>query len=73
MSIESSEREDPVFVSWQALQHDTVPYETLEAAFGPNSLGILIVRDLPENFPTLRRNLLSYSSYLANLPKEHLG
>ena len=73
MLTEIAELVEPVSVSWQALQHGTVPFETLEGAFGPNSLGILLVRDLPESYPGLRRNLLSYSSYLANLPKEHLG
>jgi hypothetical protein len=73
MSSETVKRVDVVSVSWQALQHGTVPFTTLEEAFGPNSLGILVVRDLPGNFPSLRENLLSYSSYLANLPKEHLG
>jgi isopenicillin N synthase-like dioxygenase len=73
MSSLDAEKVDPVSVSWSALQDGTVPFETLEAAFGPDSLGILVVRDLPKNFPELRRNLLSYSSYLANLPKDHLG
>jgi hypothetical protein len=73
MAIEAVEHEKPVSVSWQALQHGTVPFETLETAFGPESLGILIVSDLPDNYPSLRKNLLSYSSYLANLPGKHLG
>lgn len=51
----------------------SIPFETLEDAFGPFSLGILIVRDLPPNFTQLRHKLLSYSSYLANLPSEQLG
>jgi hypothetical protein len=73
MSSGNVEHADPVTVSWHALQHGTVPFTSLEEAFGPNSLGILVVRDLPEVFPSLRENLLSYSSYLANLPEEHLG
>ena len=48
-------------------------FTLLEEAFGPNSLGIIVVRDLPKEFPELRRQLLSYSSYLANLPEETLG
>ena len=51
----------------------TVPFERLEDAFGPLSLGILIVKDLPPKFCELRHKLLSYSSYLANLPTEVLG
>ncbi|KAF2839272.1 Clavaminate synthase-like protein, partial [Patellaria atrata CBS 101060] len=45
----------------------------LVAAFGPSSLGILIVRDLSPSFPDLRHKLLSYSSYLANLPASTLA
>lgn len=50
-----------------------VPFSKLEEAFGPSSLGIIIVKDLPEQFARLRHELLSYSSYLANLPQEELG
>lgn len=64
---------DAVTVSLEDLQNDCIPFEQLEAAFGPSSLGILLVKDLPEKFAELRLNLLSYSSYLANLPKEELG
>jgi hypothetical protein len=49
------------------------PFEVLEAAFGPSSLGILLVKDLPPAFSGLRHQLLSFSSYLANLPKSELG
>lgn len=51
----------------------TVPFSDLEQAFGPDSLGIIVVKGLPEEFVQLRRTLLSYSSYLANLPEEELG
>lgn len=51
----------------------SVPLETLQEAFGPESLGILIVKDIPEEFADLRRRALSYSSYLGNLPKSELG
>jgi hypothetical protein len=51
----------------------TVSFETLKEAFGPESLGILVVKDLPTEFPELRRSVLSYSSYLGNLPKSDLG
>jgi len=50
-----------------------VPFERLEEAFGPLSLGILIVKDIEPRFVELRHRLLSYSSYLANLPPEELG
>lgn len=51
----------------------SVPFGTLEDAFGQSSLGILVVKDLPSNFLNLRHKLLSYASYLANLPSEELG
>ena len=51
----------------------SVPFGTLEEAFGPSSLGIMIVKDLPSRFVELRHKLLSYASYLANLPSEELG
>jgi hypothetical protein len=68
-----SETANPVVVSLEQLTDGSLPFGLLEEAFGPDSLGILIVKDLPKNFPELRRALLSYSSYLANLPKDHLG
>lgn len=51
----------------------SVSFEKLEEAFGPSSLGILIVKDLPPQFMELRHRLLSFASYLANLPSEELG
>lgn len=51
----------------------SLPFEKLEEAFGPSSLGLLIVQDLPSRYIGLRHKLLSYSSYLANLPSEELG
>lgn len=50
-----------------------MPFSTLQEAFGPESLGILIVKDVPPEFADLRRRALSYSSYLGNLPKSELG
>jgi len=51
----------------------TVSPETLREAFGPDSLGILVVKDVPPEFAGLRHHLLSYASYLGNLPKSQLG
>jgi isopenicillin N synthase-like dioxygenase len=45
----------------------------LEEAFGPASLGIIVVKDLPARFHDLRHRLLSYSSALGNLSAEELG
>ena len=50
-----------------------VSFETLQQAFGPDSLGILVVKDVPEQFPKLRHSALSYASYLGNLPQTELG
>lgn len=50
-----------------------MPFSTLQDAFGPESLGILVVNDVPADFADLRRRALSYSSYLGNLPKDELG
>lgn len=50
-----------------------VSFETLQQAFGPDSLGILVVKDVPQEFAQLRHVALSYGSYLGNLPKEELG
>lgn len=66
-------RPSAVSVSLQELKNGSVDLETLERAFGPESLGIIVVRDLPEEFVRLRRKVLSYASYLANLPREELG
>lgn len=59
---------NPVTVSLSALQSNTVPFSTLLSAFGPSSLGILVVTDLPSSFPALRSRVLASSSRLATLP-----
>ena len=69
----SESRPSAVSVSLQELKDGSVSLDTLEQAFGAESLGIIIVRDLPEEFVPMRRSLLSYASYLANLPREELG
>ncbi|KAG6024681.1 hypothetical protein E4U41_001707, partial [Claviceps citrina] len=61
-----------VTVSLEDLKSGTVPLQTLQEAFGPDSLGILIVRDVPREYAQLRRAALSYASYLGNLPEEEL-
>ncbi|KAF7193548.1 hypothetical protein HII31_05123 [Pseudocercospora fuligena] len=62
-----------ISVSLQDLKNGTISLETLEEAFGPSSLGIIIVSDLPTKYASLRKSLLSYSSYLANLPASELA
>lgn len=54
-------------------QLGTVASETLYEAFGPDSLGILVVKDVPPQFAGLRKHVLSYSSYLGNLPVAELS
>lgn len=55
-----------------SIKKGNVSFETLQAAFGPDSLGILVVKGVPEEFPQLRHLALSYASYLGNLPREEL-
>ncbi|PHH73270.1 hypothetical protein CDD82_5565 [Ophiocordyceps australis] len=62
----------PVVVSLQDLANGTVSFETLQQAFGPASLGILLVKNLSPEFAQLRRLVLSYASYLGNLPPAEL-
>jgi hypothetical protein len=50
----------------------TVDFESLEKAFGPDSLGIIVVSGLSPKFIALRRRLLSYASHLGNLSQSEL-
>ncbi|PYI05038.1 Clavaminate synthase-like protein [Aspergillus sclerotiicarbonarius CBS 121057] len=61
-----------VTVSLQELIDGTVSPSTLTEAFGPSSLGIILVKDLPPNFTSLRAQVLSNASYLASLPEAEL-
>ncbi|CZT12520.1 uncharacterized protein RAG0_16315 [Rhynchosporium agropyri] len=61
-----------VTVSLKDLKDGNVSFQTLVDAFGPDSLGIIIVKDVPEEFAQLRHRLLTYSSYLGNLPQFRL-
>ncbi len=65
--------QDPVTVSLADLRAGNISFSTLEAAFGPSSLGIIVVCDLPAEFVPLREELLQYASYLAHLPAIELG
>jgi len=58
----------PVTVSLAALQANSIPFDTLLEAFGPSSLGILVVTGLPQEFASLRTTVLSNASRLAALP-----
>lgn len=64
----ASKHATPVTVSLSALQSNSIPFSTLLEAFGPASLGILVVTDLPQEFTSLRTTVLSNASRLAALP-----
>ncbi|PWY82863.1 Clavaminate synthase-like protein [Aspergillus heteromorphus CBS 117.55] len=61
-----------VTVSLKELVDGTVSFDTLTEAFGPASLGIILVKDLDPRFVELRAKVLSNASYLASLPEEEL-
>ena len=63
----------PVSVSLADLKEGNIPFTTLLSAFGPSSLGILIVTDLPSEFTSLRHRVLSSASSLAHLPTDQLS
>ncbi|EXJ59952.1 hypothetical protein A1O7_04100 [Cladophialophora yegresii CBS 114405] len=63
----------PVTVSLPDLQHGTIPFATLLSAFGPSSLGILVVTDLPDGFAALRQRVLTNASRIAQLPAATLA
>lgn len=62
----------PVTVSLNDLNFNNVPFSTLLQAFGPDSLGILVVSGLPTAFSNLRKRVLANSSRLAALSTEKL-
>ncbi|OCK87780.1 Clavaminate synthase-like protein [Cenococcum geophilum 1.58] len=68
----STVNQNAVAVSLVDLRQGDVEFSTLEEAFGPYSLGIIIVKDLPSRFADLRHKMLSYSSFLASLPPDQL-
>ncbi|EAS33899.3 uncharacterized protein CIMG_04923 [Coccidioides immitis RS] len=68
----STHQAQPVTLSLQELTEGSVSFEALAEAFGPSSLGIIVVKDLPERFKDLRAQVLSNSSYLASLPEDEL-
>lgn len=62
-----------ISVTLQDLEEGSVTLVTLEEAFGPDSLGLIIVNGLPSEFVALRKRVLSLSSCVANLPESELG
>ncbi|KAJ4366416.1 hypothetical protein N0V83_008052 [Neocucurbitaria cava] len=68
----SAVNQNAVAVGLEDLKSNNVDFALLEEAFGPSSLGIIVVKDLPSKFHELRHKLLSYSSALGNLSPEEL-
>ncbi|KAI5811449.1 hypothetical protein DFH27DRAFT_533628 [Peziza echinospora] len=62
----------PVTVTLEQLRTGAIDFTLLESAFGPDSLGIIVVKDLPQKFIPLRKKVLSYASHLGNLSAEEL-
>ncbi|GAA5961557.1 hypothetical protein JCM3765_002625 [Sporobolomyces pararoseus] len=63
----------PVTISYESLvSKDASLSSQIQQAFdsSPNSLGLLIVKDLPPSFPQLRKKLLLLSDQFASLPEE---
>ncbi|KAH7079929.1 hypothetical protein BKA63DRAFT_407067 [Paraphoma chrysanthemicola] len=71
-SLTAATTQNAVAVGLEDLRKNNVDFSLLEEAFGPESLGIIVVKDLPPRFHELRHKLLSYSSALANLSPEQL-
>ncbi|KAK6198565.1 uncharacterized protein RJT21DRAFT_122142 [Scheffersomyces amazonensis] len=63
---------NPIVVGLDELQNG-IDYDILQKAFGPDSLGIILVKDLPQHFHKLRLEVLQSASVLANLPEEDLN
>ena len=67
---EDGERPTAVSVSLQELKDGTVSLETLEQAFGPASLGIIIVKDLPPQYVPYRERLLHLAYQFSKLGED---
>ncbi|KAI9043076.1 putative lysyl-tRNA synthetase [Aspergillus affinis] len=73
MGLQGVSQAQAVTVSLKELIDGTVSFETLTEAFGPSSLGIIVVKDLDAEFQRLRAQVLSNASYLAALSTDELG
>lgn len=61
----------PVIVSYEDISNG-INDDLLNSAFGPDSLGIIIVKDLPSKFKELRAKVLTAVSVLSHLPELEL-
>ncbi|KZM21088.1 uncharacterized protein EKO05_0003559 [Ascochyta rabiei] len=71
-SANAAVNQNAVAVGLEDLQNGNVDFNLLEEAFGPESLGIIVVKELPQKFHGLRVRLLSYASAIASLSPEEL-
>ncbi|KAH8422583.1 uncharacterized protein LDX57_000337 [Aspergillus melleus] len=72
MGLQGVSQAQAVTVSLKELIDGSVSFETLTEAFGPSSLGIIVVKDLNSEFQRLRAQVLSNASYLAALSTDEL-
>ncbi|OJI96532.1 hypothetical protein ASPVEDRAFT_182278 [Aspergillus versicolor CBS 583.65] len=72
MASNNIKQAQAVTVSLQELIDGTVSFDALTEAFGPSSLGIIVVKDLAPKFQHLRSQVLSNASYLAALSSDEL-
>ncbi|KAE8156727.1 hypothetical protein BDV40DRAFT_69554 [Aspergillus tamarii] len=72
MGLDGVPQAQAVTVSLEDLINGTVSFDTLTEAFGPSSLGIIVVKGLDPEFQRLRTQVLSNASYLAALPNDEL-
>lgn len=63
----------PVSVTLDQVQRGDISSSTLEEAFGPAALGILVVTDVGNGFEEARQEVLRSASRLAHLPMTELG
>lgn len=63
---------NPVTVQLADLRSGRVPDESLLEAFGPESLGIIVVEGLPEHYKILREKVLKSAKIIASLPQDEL-
>ncbi|KAL2868825.1 uncharacterized protein BJX67DRAFT_349297 [Aspergillus lucknowensis] len=72
MASDSIKQAQAVTVSLKELIDGAISFDTLTEAFGPSSLGIIVVKDLDSRFQQLRAQVLSNASYLAALSNDEL-
>ncbi|GMM37654.1 hypothetical protein DASC09_049790 [Saccharomycopsis crataegensis] len=61
----------PINISLSSLKSG-IPRESLNSAFGPDSLGIILISDLPSSYRSLRSKVLKSASLLSKLDSQVL-